>query len=76
MPRIPAPSEMSPVIIATGPLTSAALSAEIATFVGREHLAFFDAISPIVLAETIDMAKVFRQSRWDRSLGRRDTDGR
>lgn len=58
-----------PVIIATGPLTSSALSADIARFVGREHLAFFDAISPIVLAETIDMLKVFRQSRWDRSLG-------
>src|SRR5262245_35955633 len=55
-------------IIATGPLTSAPLSADIARFVGREHLAFFDAISPIVLAETIDMSKVFRQSRWDRSL--------
>ena len=55
-------------IIATGPLTSAPLSADIARFVGREHLAFFDAISPIVLAETIDMSKVFRQSRWDRSF--------
>ena len=55
IPRLPASSEMSPVIVATGPLTSSALSADIATFVGREHLAFFDAISPIVLAETIDM---------------------
>ena len=62
-------------IIATGPLTSAALSADIARFVGREHLAFFDAISPIVLAETIDMTKVFRQSRWDRTVaGRSDGD--
>jgi methylenetetrahydrofolate--tRNA-(uracil-5-)-methyltransferase len=69
MPRLPSSSEMSPLIVATGPLTSSALSAEIAAFVGREHLAFFDAISPIVLAETIDMSKVFRQSRWDRSLG-------
>jgi methylenetetrahydrofolate--tRNA-(uracil-5-)-methyltransferase len=60
---------MSPVIVATGPLTSASLSQDIATFVGQEHLAFFDAISPIVLAETIDTTKVFRQSRWDRSLG-------
>ena len=59
-----------PVIVATGPLTSAALSADIARFVGSEHLSFFDAISPIVLAETIDMSKVFRQSRWDR-LSRR-----
>jgi methylenetetrahydrofolate--tRNA-(uracil-5-)-methyltransferase len=59
---------MSPVIVATGPLTSTSLSADIAAFVGGEHLAFFDAISPIVLAESIDMSKVFRASRWDRSL--------
>ncbi len=65
---IPDSSPGSPVIVATGPLTSDALSADIARFVGRAHLAFFDAISPIVLAETIDMEKVFRQSRWDRSL--------
>src|SRR5580765_4052229 len=69
IPRLPSSADMSPLIVATGPLTSSALSAEIAAFVGREHLAFFDAISPIVLAETIDMEKVFRQSRWDRSLG-------
>lgn len=66
---LPRGSAMSPVIIATGPLTSASLSADIAAFVGYEHLAFFDAISPIVLAETIDMNKVFRASRWNRSLG-------
>jgi methylenetetrahydrofolate--tRNA-(uracil-5-)-methyltransferase len=66
--RLPPSAEMSPVIVATGPLTSSSLSADIAAFVGREHLAFFDAISPIVLAETIDMSKVFRASRWDRSL--------
>jgi methylenetetrahydrofolate--tRNA-(uracil-5-)-methyltransferase len=65
---IPAPAPGEVWIIATGPLTSASLSADIARFVGRDHLAFFDAISPIVLAETIDMTKVFRQSRWDRSL--------
>ena len=41
-----------PVIIATGPLTSASLSAEIAALVGAEHLYFYDAISPIVLAES------------------------
>jgi methylenetetrahydrofolate--tRNA-(uracil-5-)-methyltransferase len=55
-----------PVIIATGPLTSDALSIDITRFVGRDHLYFYDAISPIVLAETIDRAKVFRASRWDR----------
>jgi methylenetetrahydrofolate--tRNA-(uracil-5-)-methyltransferase len=57
-----------PVIIATGPLTSAALSAEIAALVGSKHLYFYDAISPIVLSESIDRSKVFRGSRWGRSL--------
>ena len=56
------------MIVATGPLTSEPLSEDIARLVGAEHLYFYDAISPIVLAETIDMSKVFRQSRWDRSL--------
>ncbi len=65
---IPESSERHPVIVATGPLTSEALSAEIAALVGAQHLYFYDAISPIVLAETIDRSKVFRASRWDRSL--------
>jgi methylenetetrahydrofolate--tRNA-(uracil-5-)-methyltransferase len=66
---LPTASRQAPVIVATGPLTSASLSADIAAFVGREHLAFFDAISPIVLAESIDRGTVFRASRWNRSLG-------
>ncbi|HEX4345956.1 MAG TPA: methylenetetrahydrofolate--tRNA-(uracil(54)-C(5))-methyltransferase (FADH(2)-oxidizing) TrmFO [Vicinamibacterales bacterium] len=65
---IPESSERHPVIVATGPLTSDALSAEVARLVGGDHLYFYDAISPIVLAESIDRAKVFRQSRWDRSF--------
>jgi methylenetetrahydrofolate--tRNA-(uracil-5-)-methyltransferase len=65
---IPASSEHEPVIVATGPLTSAALSADLARLVGSDHLYFYDAISPIVLAESIDRAKVFRASRWERSL--------
>ena len=60
--------EWSPVIIATGPLTSDALSQSIQQMVGEEHLAFYDAISPIVLAESIDMSKVFRASRWGRNV--------
>jgi methylenetetrahydrofolate--tRNA-(uracil-5-)-methyltransferase len=60
--------EQGPVIVATGPLTSEALSADIASFVGRSHLYFYDAISPIVLADSIDRSKVFRASRWGRSL--------
>jgi methylenetetrahydrofolate--tRNA-(uracil-5-)-methyltransferase len=59
-----------PVIVATGPLTSESLSQEIAALVGSAHLYFYDAISPIVLADTIDMSKVFRASRWGRSLRR------
>jgi methylenetetrahydrofolate--tRNA-(uracil-5-)-methyltransferase len=59
---------MFPLIIATGPLTSESLSADIAALVGGDHLYFYDAISPIVLADTIDMSKVFRASRWGRSL--------
>src|SRR5207249_2527546 len=66
---IPASSERQPVVVATGPLTSDALSSDIAALVGAEHLYFYDAISPIVLAETIDQSKVFRASRWNRSLG-------
>jgi len=70
MTSIPAATLESPVIIATGPLTSPALSAAIVSLVGSEHLYFYDAISPIVLAETIDMEKVFRASRWDRNVRR------
>jgi methylenetetrahydrofolate--tRNA-(uracil-5-)-methyltransferase len=65
--RVPV-SQGAPVIVATGPLTSPALSADIAALVGGDHLYFYDAISPIVLAETIDATKVFRASRWGRSL--------
>ena len=60
--------EWSPVIIATGPLTSDALSQSIQRMVGEEHLSFYDAISPIVLAESIDMSRVFRASRWGRNV--------
>ncbi len=66
--RLPSDPSAFPLIIATGPLTSDALSREVAALVGGEHLYFYDAISPIVLAETIDREKVFRASRWDRSL--------
>ncbi|MGH9314457.1 MAG: methylenetetrahydrofolate--tRNA-(uracil(54)-C(5))-methyltransferase (FADH(2)-oxidizing) TrmFO, partial [Vicinamibacterales bacterium] len=67
VPAIPPPSG-DPVILATGPLTSDALAADIARFTTSDYLYFYDAISPIVLAETIDMGKVYRASRWGRSL--------
>ncbi len=56
-----------PLIIATGPLTSEKLSSAITTFVGRDQLYFFDAISPIVLADSVNYEKVFRASRRTRS---------
>jgi methylenetetrahydrofolate--tRNA-(uracil-5-)-methyltransferase len=68
VPRIP--ETAGPLIIATGPLTSDSLSADVAALVGGKHLYFYDAISPIVLAETIDHERVFRASRWGRSLRR------
>jgi methylenetetrahydrofolate--tRNA-(uracil-5-)-methyltransferase len=58
----------APVILATGPLTSDTLSAKIAALVGQEYLYFYDAISPIVLADSIDREKVFRASRYNRSI--------
>jgi methylenetetrahydrofolate--tRNA-(uracil-5-)-methyltransferase len=72
---IPTDPAMYPLIIATGPLTSESLSADVAALVGVEHLYFYDAISPIVLAESLDTSKVFRASRWGRSLRGRDNQG-
>ena len=55
-------------IVATGPLTSDALAAEIARLTGSERLYFYDSISPIVDAATIDMSIAFRASRYGKSL--------
>jgi methylenetetrahydrofolate--tRNA-(uracil-5-)-methyltransferase len=56
----------SPGIIATGPLTSEALAAEIARALGVPALAFYDAIAPVIAAESIDMDVAFRASRYDK----------
>jgi methylenetetrahydrofolate--tRNA-(uracil-5-)-methyltransferase len=53
-------------IIATGPLTSTALAESIRAATGAEALAFFDAIAPIVYAETVDMSVAWMQSRYDK----------
>ena len=55
-----------PCIIATGPLTSDALSESIAALPGVSRLNFYDAAAPVVYADSLDMDKVFRQSRYDR----------
>ncbi len=53
-------------ILASGPLTSAPLAAELQRLTGSHHLAFYDSISPIVDATTIDMEKVYFAARWDK----------
>jgi methylenetetrahydrofolate--tRNA-(uracil-5-)-methyltransferase len=65
--RIP---ESTPTIVATGPLTSTALSEDLARLTGQEYLYFYDALSPIVSADSIDMSIAFRAARY----GRSDTD--
>ena len=55
-----------PVIIATGPLTSPRLSEQISKLIGQEYLYFYDALSPIVNADSIDYDKAFFASRYDK----------
>lgn len=64
-----------PVIIATGPLTSPALTAQIQALTGQQHLYFYDAMAPIVVADSIDMSLAFRQSRYDRDSGQGQDEG-
>ena len=58
-------ADAAAVILATGPLTSDALSQSIMELTGAGHLAFYDAAAPIVEADSLDMGKVFRQSRYE-----------
>ena len=60
------PATWGQVIVATGPLTSAGLGSEIARITGIEHLAFFDAIAPIVHRDSIDFDIAWFQSRYDK----------
>ncbi|MBR4108998.1 MAG: methylenetetrahydrofolate--tRNA-(uracil(54)-C(5))-methyltransferase (FADH(2)-oxidizing) TrmFO [Oscillospiraceae bacterium] len=55
-----------PVIVATGPLTSDALSKAIGEYFGTEYLHFFDAAAPLVTAESVDMNEAWWQSRYDK----------
>ncbi len=57
----------APAIIATGPLTDPALTGALQALPGLKALHFFDAAAPIVTAESIDMDKVFRASRYERA---------
>ncbi|MET0272215.1 MAG: methylenetetrahydrofolate--tRNA-(uracil(54)-C(5))-methyltransferase (FADH(2)-oxidizing) TrmFO, partial [Phenylobacterium sp.] len=60
------PADWDSVVVATGPLTSPALSAAILELTGEGELAFFDAIAPIVHLESVDMGVAWRQSRYDK----------
>jgi len=60
------PGEYAMTIVATGPLTSDALSEDIRRLTGSQHLSFYDSISPIVDAETIDMERVYFAARYDK----------
>jgi methylenetetrahydrofolate--tRNA-(uracil-5-)-methyltransferase len=61
------PAEWDSVIVATGPLTSPALSKAIGVLTGEEELAFFDAIAPVIHAESIDETIAWRQSRYGKT---------
>ena len=55
-----------PVVLATGPLTGDALAQDLARLIGQDQLAYYDAIAPIIAADSIDWDKVFRASRYDK----------
>jgi methylenetetrahydrofolate--tRNA-(uracil-5-)-methyltransferase len=57
------------VILATGPLTADALARDLARVLGRDHLYFYDAIAPIVYADSVDTEVAFRASRWEEGEG-------
>ena len=64
--RVERIDESAPVLVATGPLTDGALADEIGALTGDERLHFYDAVAPIVTAESLDYNKVFAASRYDR----------
>ena len=59
------PQSNAPVILATGPLTSEAMTASLLALTGEQHLAFYDAIAPIIAADSLDTEIIYRKSRWD-----------
>ena len=63
------PESSSYTIIATGPLTSEPLAESLAALTGRDRLAFYDAIAPIVYTESLDMDIIYRKSRYDDGPG-------
>ena len=64
--EVTALDESAPVLVASGPLTEGPLAAAIAALTGDRRLSFYDAVAPIVTAESLDCEKVFAASRYDR----------
>lgn len=62
-------ADSAAVVLATGPLTSDKLANDLARYTGEEHLAFYDAAAPIVMADSLDYGKLFRQSRYEEADG-------
>lgn len=58
--------DVSPCVLATGPLTGDALAEDLARVVGETHLAYYDAIAPVISADSIDYELAFRASRYDK----------
>ncbi len=72
--EVPPATEWEPVVLATGPLTGDELAADLASKIGQQ-LAYYDAIAPIISAESIDWERVFRQSRWGKGEGESSNEG-
>jgi methylenetetrahydrofolate--tRNA-(uracil-5-)-methyltransferase len=67
--EVPAIPEDGIVVVASGPLTSEALASDVLRFTGEKYLSFYDAAAPILTLESINMEKVFRQSRYGKGEG-------
>jgi methylenetetrahydrofolate--tRNA-(uracil-5-)-methyltransferase len=70
--ELPALPDPGPLVVATGPLTSPDLTTALARLTGTDHLYFYDAMAPIVNAESVDMSVAFRASRYGRGDGAGD----
>ncbi|MBB5709104.1 methylenetetrahydrofolate--tRNA-(uracil(54)-C(5))-methyltransferase (FADH(2)-oxidizing) TrmFO [Sphingomonas xinjiangensis] len=68
--RVDSLPDKGPTIVATGPLTAPGLAESIGTATGKDSLAFFDAIAPIVHRDSIDLETAWFQSRWNKGLGK------
>ena len=66
---LPSSAEESVTILATGPLTSGPLAGSLASLTGKDHLAFYDAIAPIVEADSLNREIIFQASRYDEGPG-------